>query len=128
MTKRYFILSHAQARQNALECVKTAPEGYAVTVAEPSRSLEANAAQWPILEAFSEQLQWPVNGERTWLSPEEWKDLLTAAFRKEVPNVALGLNGGMVLLGHRTSKFSKREFSDWLDFLHATAADRGVNI
>lgn len=28
----------------------------------------------------------------------------------------------------RTSKFGKREFSEWLDFLHATAAARGVEL
>lgn len=35
MTKRAFILSHAEARQRAIEAVRTAPDGYGVTVAEP---------------------------------------------------------------------------------------------
>jgi hypothetical protein len=38
----------------------------------------------------------------------------------------MGLSGGMVLLGQRTSKFSKAKFSDFLEFLHATAIERGV--
>jgi hypothetical protein len=80
---------------------------------------------WPILEAFSQQLQWPVNGVMTTLTPEEWKDLLSAAFRKET-RVAMGLDGGFVMLGQRTSRFTKRQFSEWLEFLHSTAADRGV--
>ena len=61
------------------------------------------------------------------MEPEEWKDVLSAAFRRETVRVAMGLDGGMVMLGQRTSKFSKREFRDWLEFLHATAAARGVN-
>jgi hypothetical protein len=40
----------------------------------------------------------------------------------------MGLNGGVVMLGLRTSRMSKREFSEYLEFLHATAAERGVRI
>ena len=105
--------------------MKQAPAGFSVSVSEPKRNLDQNAAMWPILEAFSQQLEWPVNGVMTTLTPEEWKSLLTAAFRKE-QRVAMGLDGGFVMLGQRTSRFTKREFSDWLEFLHATAAARGV--
>ena len=61
-----------------------------------------------------------------WITDEDWKDILTAAFRQELARVAPGINGGMVLLGARTSHFKVKEFSDWMEFLHATAADRGV--
>ena len=128
MSKQVFILAHELARQRAVEAAKSAPSGYSVTIAEPTRSLEANAAQWPILQAFADQLEWPVNGRMEKLTPEEFKDILTAAFRRETVRVAMGLDGGMVMLGQRTSKFSKREFSDWLEFLHATAAARGVEL
>jgi hypothetical protein len=126
--KRVFILSHDLARQNAVRAVQDAPAGHSVTVAEPKRSTDQNAAQWPILQAFSEQLVWTVNGRMEKLSPDEWKDLLTAAFRKEQNRVAPGLDGGFVMLGQRTSKFTKAQFSEWLEFLHATAADRGVEV
>ena len=124
--KRTFILAHEQARMNAVQAVQTAPDGYCVTIGEPTRNLEQNAAMWPILQAFSDQLQWPVNGRMETLTPDEWKDILTAAFKRENVRVAMGLSGGMVLLGDRTSKFTKSEFSEWLEFLHATAAERGV--
>lgn len=126
MTKRVFILSHATARANALQAVKDAPDGYAVTIGEPARNLDQNAAMWPILEAFSQQLEWPVNGRMVTMTPDEWKDVLTAAFRQERARLAMGLDGGVVMLGMRTSKMGKREFSEWLEFLHATAAERGV--
>lgn len=126
--KRTFILAHAQARAGAIAAVKEAPEGYSVTVAEPTRNLEQNAAQWPILQAFADQLLWPVNGQMVHMTPEDWKDVLTAAFRQETVRVAMGIGGGMVMLGSRTSKFSKREFSDWLEFLNATAAARDVRL
>lgn len=126
--KAYFVLAHAQARKNAVEAIKAAPEGYSVAIAEPCRNLEQNAAQWPILQAFSEQLEWPVNGGMVKMRPDEWKDVLTAAFRREAARLAIGLDGGVVMLGARTSTFGKREFSEWLEFLHATAAQRGVVI
>ena len=126
--KRIYRLVHAEARQRAADDCLKAPDGFVVTVAEPTRSLDANAAQWPILEAFSRQLQWPVNGRMETLTAEEWKDVLTAAFRRETVRVAMGLDGGLVMLGARTSKFSKSKFSDWLEFLNATAANRGINL
>ena len=124
--KRIFRLVHPEARRRAMACVAEAPDGFVVTVQEPTRSTDQNAAQWPILEAFAEQLQWPVNGAMVSLTAEEWKDVLTAAFQGETVRLAMGLNGGVVMLGLRTSQMGKRRFSEWLDFLNATAALRGV--
>ena len=62
------------------------------------------------------------------LTAEEWKDVLTAAFQGETVRLAMGLNGGVVMLGLRTSQMGKRRFSEWLDFLNATAALRGVTV
>lgn len=126
--KQTYILAHPTARQRAVDAVRNAPDGFCVTVAEPTRSLEANAAQWPILQAFADQLKWPVNGSMESLTAEEFKDILTAAFKRETVRVAMGLDGGMVMLGARTSQMGKREFSEWLEFLHTTAALRGVEL
>ena len=126
--RKLFILAHPEARRRAMAAVADAPPGFLVTVQEPNRSLDQNAAQWPILEAFSRQLKWPVNGEMVTLTAEEFKDVLTAAFQGETVRLAMGLNGGVVMLGLRTSKMGKRRFSEWLEFLHATAALRGVTV
>lgn len=123
-----FKMVHAQARRGALECVQQAPEGYVVTVQEPTRSLDQNAAMWPILQAFADQLQWPVNGAMVWMTPDEWKDVLSAAFRRESVRVAMGMDGGMVMLGSRTSQFGVREMSEFIEFLKATAAARDVDL
>ena len=128
--KQVFVLQPLPhpSRQRAIEAIRNAPDGFAVTVAEPTRGLAQNAAQWPILQAFANQLQWPVNGAMVSMSADEWKDVLSAAFRRETVRVAMGLDGGMVMLGMRTREMSKSEFSEWLDFLHATAAKRGINL
>lgn len=128
MTKRLFKLVHAQARQGAVQAIKEAPDGFVVTVAEPTRSLDANAAMWVILQAFADQLQWPVNGAMVWMTAEEWKDVLSAAYKRESVKVAMGLDGGMVMLGSRTSKFSVREMGEFIEFLGATAAARDVDL
>jgi hypothetical protein len=124
--KRTLRLVNDTARLMAVRELQRAPEGYVVTISEPTRSLDQNAAQWPILQAFADQLEWPVNGRMVKMTADDWKDLLSAAFRKETARLAVGLDGGIVMLGLRTSKMGKREFSEWLEFLHATAADRGV--
>jgi len=128
MTKRVFKLVHSQARQGAERAVKEAPDGFVVTVAEPTRSLDANAAMWVLLQAFADQLQWPVNGAMVWMTADEWKDVLSAAYKRESVKVAMGMDGGMVMLGSRTSKFSVREMSEFIEFLNATAAARDVDL
>lgn len=125
--KHIFILSHAEARRRALVAVECAPDGYRVTVEEPRRSLDQNAALWPILQAFSEQKQWSVNGRQVRLEPDEWKNILSASFQGEQMRMAPLVGGpGVVMLGLRTSKMGKRQFSEFLDFINATAAELGV--
>lgn len=124
--KRLFILAHDAARQSAMRYIEQAPEGWRVTVEPPRRNLAQNALLWVLLTAFSEQILWPVNGQMTKLCPEDWKDLLTAAYKRETQRVAIGIDGGMVMLGMRTSKMSKRQFAELIEFVQSVAADRGV--
>lgn len=111
-----------------MNAVAEAPEGWRVKVEPPSRNLEQNALLWVLLTAFAEQLQWPVNGQMTRLAAEDWKDLLTAAYKRETTRVAMGLDGGMVMLGMRTSRMTKPQFAEFLEFVMSVAADRGVEI
>jgi len=126
--KRTFHLVHQQARMRAALSVSAAPDGYTVTISEPTRNLEQNALMWVYLDAFSKQLQWPVNGKLTRLTPEEWKAVLTSAFFQEAARVAMGINGGMVMLGVSTRSLGKREFAELIEFIQAVAADRGVEL
>lgn len=125
---KLFIIQPAPhpSRRNAAAAVMAAPDGYCVSIKEPTRSGEQNAAMWGILQAFADQLEWPINGKLCQLSADEWKDILSAAFKRESARLAMGLDGGVVMLGLRTSRMGKREFSEFIEFLHATAAARGV--
>ena len=99
---------------------------WVLSLAPETRSQAQNRLMWPLLTAFSKQMQWPVNGQMVHMTPDDWKDVLTAAFRGESIRLAMGLDGGVVMLGQRTSKFTKAEFSEWIEFLYSTAAIRGV--
>jgi hypothetical protein len=126
--KKTYILAHQEARRRAVAAVQEAQQGYVVTVAEPTRNSEQNALLWVILTAFSRQLEWPVNGKFVRLTPDEWKDILSAGYRKESARLAMGLDGGVVMLGMRTSQMGRKEFSQFVEFLHSVAADRGVEL
>ena len=101
---------------------------WVLTLRLETRTQAQNRLMWPLLTAFSEQLEWPVNGRMTKLTPDEFKDVLSAGFHGDTVRLAMGLNGGVVTLGQRTSKFTKPQFAEWIEFLYATAADRGVRL
>lgn len=126
--KQKFILAHATARGRALDAVRGAPEGYTVEIREPTRNLEQNALLWALLTEFSRQLLWPVNGKMVSLTPDDWKTILSASFRRETQRMTQGIDGGLVMLGARTSQMSKREFGEFIEFIQSVAVDRGVAI
>lgn len=124
-SKRRYVLSHSVARQRALDDVRTAPDGYVVKVEEPLRTLDQNSKMWPMLTDISRQVQWPVDGELQLISEEDWKDIFTAALRKH-QRMAKGIDGGVVMLGGRTSRMRKREFIDLIDIMYAFGNEKGV--
>lgn len=119
-------MAHAQARALALEIVKTAPEGYIVTIQEPTRTLDQNSALHAAISDIAKQLKW--QGEL--MTSEDWKRLLTAAWsRAENQPVKMvpALDGnGFDVLYRRTSQMTKKEVSSLIDYLHAWGTDQGV--
>jgi len=106
----------------------SAPIGYIVRFSKPTRTLSQNAIQWPYLDAFSKQLLWPVNGQMVKMTDEEWKDVLTASFKKETARLAMGIDGGVVMLGKRTSDFDKQVFSEWIEYLQWFSSFKEVRL
>ena len=125
-----FIMKSETVRKALHLFIDTIPlDGKFVAVIKlADRTVEQNAAQWPILTAFSKQLEWCVNGKMVKMSPDDWKDVLTSAFKKENARIAQGIDGGMVFLGQRTSKFNHEEFNDWIEFLNYIAQEKGVKV
>jgi len=125
MGKQVFVLSHPLARRNAAHACANAPEGYRVEIKPRTRSLAQNDMMWSILTDISRQVEFVVNGELVKVSPEEVKDILTAGLRRET-RMAMGIDGGMVLLGQRTSKMTVREMTELIELAHAFGTQRGV--
>lgn len=125
--KQIIFLIDKQRKEYAKQLIDAAQEGFVCEIKEKTRTLEQNAFQWPYLQGFSEQMQWAVNGEKVWMTKEEWKDVLTCAFEGEVnPRLAAGFDGGVVMLGKRTSKFGKKRFAEWMEWLIAAADLKGI--
>ena len=122
--KKTFIMAHQAARKLALQAISEAPDGYVVTISEPNRTLEQNAAQWPYLEGFAQQKQLCINGAMQNVTADDWKDTLTGCYHGETRMAAF--DGKVIMLPQRTSKMGKNVFSDWMEFIVAMAAQSGV--
>ena len=119
--KQVFILAHDDARHLAMNAIKAAPQGFAVTISEPSRSIEQNARLWAMLHDVARQVDWYGKC----LTPEDWKHVFSSSLRKleVVPNLE---GNGFVALGLSTSRMSKRELGDLMTLIEAFGAERGV--
>lgn len=91
-----------------------------ITLGRETRTDEQNDKQWPMLRDISIQVEW--FGQKH--SPEDWKDILSAAWRKQ--RLVPGVDGGFVALGVRTSKMSKAEFSEYIEAIYAFGSERSV--
>lgn len=91
---------------------------------EPRTKLQ-NDRMWPMLRDFAKQIQWQVNGAFVYMDEYDWKDIFTAALKKH-NRIAMGLDGGFVFLGMRTSKASKQEIIDLIEMMYAEGIIRGV--
>lgn len=126
--KATFRLTNKDQSKNAFtECYKRAQEIISlgkVVVLEmrgETRSEAQNRHMWPCLTDISEQVDW--YGHK--LSPQEWKDLLTASLKKQ--KVVQGIDGNLVMVGASTSKMTKAEFAELQELILAFGTQQGVN-
>jgi len=116
-----------------LQLVRDMQVGEVMQISEPNRSLEQNAYLWKYLTAFHKQLEWPVLMNGQWhmekMSEYDWKDLVSGSFEGEARRMAQGIgNTGLIMLGAHTSKYGKRKFSEFIEFLNMFAAQHDVKI
>ena len=84
------------------------------------RSLNQNRMMWANLEDIAQQVTW--YGIK--LTKEEWKDVLTAALKKQ--KVVPGIEGGFVVIGARTSKMTVPEMTELIELSTAFGTQQGV--
>jgi hypothetical protein len=84
------------------------------------RSLNQNRMMWANLEDIAQQVVW--YGVK--LTKNEWKDVLTAALKKQ--KVVPGIEGGFVVIGARTSKMTVPEMTELIELSTAFGTQQGV--
>jgi len=122
-TTRVNVLANAQRFLAALSASKS----WRVEVCEhhETRSNNQNRKMWAMLNDIARQLMWPINGVQTHITPEDWKDLITAGLAKH-QRIAQGIEGGVVMLGGRTSKMTKAELAELIEYIYWFGADRQI--
>ena len=135
--KRTFTVSRdnpkaAQVCESAIQHMRdcyASGQPFEIEFREPRRSLDSNSAMWATLADIAGQVDWPHTHAGEWrigrMDSDSWKAVLTAAFEAET-RMAQAVSGGTVMLGARTSKFSKRRMGDFLTFCNAFGSEKGV--
>lgn len=116
-------LTGKSARVAACEAVWRADDGWVVRITEPTRSLEASALMHAELQEVSERVQWAGQ----YLSVEDWKRLITAAWMRATGQKVTLLpavdGNGFDALYRRTSLMTKGEMNDLIAYIQAWKAD-----
>lgn len=122
----------AQVIELAIETIRelaAVDAEFQLSLTEVKRTLDQNAAMWPALTDIATQVDWPHTQSGKWvigkMATASWKSVLTAAFEGET-EMASGLEGGMVMVGARTSQYSRRKMGEFLTFVRAEGDTRGV--
>lgn len=95
---------------------------FVLELREETRTLAQNRRQWSILTDISEQVTF--FGQK--YCQDDWKDIITASLAGEL-RMAPTLDGKrMVILGLRTSKFSRKKHCDFTALAMAFGDENGV--
>jgi hypothetical protein len=108
-------------RQHACNVIMGAPDGYIVTVREPTRNLDQNARLWAMLGDLSKQE--PAGIKAT---PEEWKCLTMHACGWECQFLPGLLDGRPFPIGFRSSRLTVKQMAALITWLRAYGDEQGV--
>jgi len=89
------------------------------------RTPEQNKKMWAMLGDVSRQVKWRVDNNYIYMTPDDWKDVLTAGLKKHA-KLAQGIDGGVVMLGCRTSKMSTKELAELIEFIYWFGSENSV--
>lgn len=127
MSKRILKLTGNLARQAACRHVNEAPDGYVVTIAEPTRSLEANAKLHAVLSDVSRQAKY--QGKKR--SVEFWKGLFVSGWQiavGEKPEIVPGIEGEFINIRESTTTLSPRRMASLIEYINAWSAMNEVKL
>jgi hypothetical protein len=116
------ILDSPYRRNRAHRLIDAAPVGAVMTISLPKRTTEQNSRFWAMLSDISRAK--PDGRSHT---PEAWRDLFMHAMGHAV-RFETGLNGEPFPAGFRSSRLSKSQMSDLMEFMSAWAAEKGITL
>jgi hypothetical protein len=91
-----------------------------------TRTLEQNALLWSRLTDLSKQITWVTpSGTPASLTPEEWKDVMTAGLTKQRAVMDMDKEG-IVYLGAGTRKMSIQQMIDLITIIEMFGANNDV--
>lgn len=114
------VIDSQYRRDLAHRLVAAAPVGAVMTISPAKRTADQNARFWAMLSDISR-----AKPEGRVHTPEAWKALFMHALGHSV-RFEMGLNGEPFPVGFRSSKLTKGQMSDLMEFMSAWAAERGV--
>ena len=117
-------IADEEQRKRAHKAVDRAPIGMRIMFFKQKRSIPQNARMWAILKDVSQQVEYYGK----YRSPEDWKDIFTAALRVETEIVPTLDGAGFIQLGQRTSKMSKDQMANLIELMQAYCAEHGVEL
>lgn len=121
MAKLTFKLSHATARQRAIQAILDAPDGYAVSVGPETRTQAQNRLFWPLIADIRAQ-----NPDMAQFTPDQVKLRFLNALDSEMQFLPELWGGGMFAVGQRSSTLSKRDFSLLVELVFKWGAENGI--
>ena len=119
MTQTVWLRGEHQ-RRLAHQLIDHAPVDAVVKVSAAKRSDDQNAKMWAMLSDISR-----AKPEGRMHIPEVWKCIFMAALGHEI-KFEMGLDNQPFPIGFRTSRLTKPEMSDLIEFIYAYASKHGV--
>ena len=124
MSRAFIILNGPADRRRAHQLIDTAPTGTRIEARGAKRTLDQNALLWVLLTEVA--AKGSHAGQK--FTPDQWKVLFMHACGQEVQFIQ-ALDGKTFLpWGNRSSHLSKSQMADLIDFIHAWAAENGVEL
>jgi len=131
--KQTFIMAHDTARRNAIKAVEAAPAGHMVQISEPTKKREQEERYHAMVGDIARQAE---HIGRKW-DADDMKRLLVDEFAEEMrlagtplhhdSRVVPSFDGKRIVqMGIQTRDFYVKEASQFIEFLFAWGADRGV--
>lgn len=121
MERQIFHLAHEGARHNAIEAVRTAPEGWRVEVRPRNRTLDQNAMLHALFTKASKTCAW--QGRK--LTPIQWKTLFISAHSMATgrgADVMPGLEGEFVNVRESSAGMDVARMTSLIEYMQAWIA------